>query len=182
MGLTKHDIRSKIISKLKIHKEEDRKRKSRVIRNKLFRTPIFKKAKVVMFYISFGGEVETEEMIIGAKRLGKKVAVPVCVHNRVILKPCLLAHKAKLEKGPYGICVPTVKNYICIKDIDLVVVPGVAFDKEGRRLGRGKGCYDRFLENLPHNKTSIGLAFDFQILPSVPTTKSDMRVHKVIFA
>lgn len=180
--MTKHDIRSKILEKLKTHKEEYRKRKSKIIRNKLFRTSIFKKAKVVMFYISFGGEVETEDMIVKAKKLGKTVAVPVCEHNRIIIRPCLFHHKTKLEKGPYGICVPAVKKFVDVKDIDLVIVPGVAFDVYGNRLGRGRGCYDHFLGTLPRKKISIGLAYDFQILPSVPSTKRDMRVNKVIFA
>ncbi len=180
--LTKQKIRSKMLYQLKKHKEEDRKRKSRIIGKKLFRTLIFEKAKIVMFYLSFDGEVETEEMIIAAKKLGKIVAVPVCVHNRIIIRACLLEHKAKLEKGPYGICVPAVKNFINQQDLDLIIVPGLAFDKEGHRLGRGRGCYDRFLATLTGNKNSIGLAFDFQILPSVPVTKTDIQVSQVIFA
>lgn len=180
--LTKQKIRSKILLKLKIHKEEDRKRKSQIIKDKLFRTLIFKKAKVVMFFLCFGGEVDTENMIIGAKKLGKIVTVPVCEHNRIIISPCLLRHKVKFEKGPCGISMPAVKSFINVEDLDLVVIPGVAFDKKGNRLGRGRGCYDRFLTHLPKEVASIGLAFDFQILPSVPSTESDMRVDKVIFA
>ena len=69
-----------------------------------------------------------------------------------------------------------------LKDIDLVVVPGVAFDKKGNRLGRGKGCYDYFLKSLSPQTTTIGLAFDFQILPNIPITPQDTRVNKVLFA
>lgn len=195
--LTKKQIRSKILARLKTQKEEDRNRKSKFIKDKLFRAPVFKKAKTVMFYISFDGEVNTGEMIKEAHRLGKIVAVPVCKGNRITIRPflnrfrkaypcgirpCLLRNKAKVTKGPYGICEPAVKKYIKLEDLDLVIVPGIAFDKEGNRLGRGKGCYDYFLKRVAGDTASIGLAFDFQILPSLPATTTDVKIGKVIFA
>ena len=179
--LTKEIIRSKILLKLKTHKEEDRERKSRIIKNKLLKSSVFKKAKVIMFYLSFGGEVNTQEMIKAAKKLGKIVSVPICENNR-ITKPCILTHRAALKKGPYGVCEPAAKQLISIKDLDLVIVPGLAFDKKGRRLGRGKGCYDYFLKKIPKKVSTIGLAYDFQILPVIPATKTDISVNRVIFA
>jgi 5-formyltetrahydrofolate cyclo-ligase len=178
--LTKQQIRSKILLRLKIQKEADRDRKSKIIKNKLFRTLVFRKAKRVMFYISFDGEVKTKEMIKEARKLGKIVAVPLC-KNRV-MRPCMLGENPKLKKGPYGVCEPAVKRCINLRDIDLVIVPGLAFDRRGLRLGRGKGCYDRFLKKISKKTTSIGLAFDFQVLPSIPATKTDVNVDRVIFA
>jgi 5-formyltetrahydrofolate cyclo-ligase len=93
-----------------------------------------------------------------------------------------LQDKARLKKGPYGICEPVVQRFVKREDLDLVIVPGVAFDRRGNRLGRGKGYYDRFLKKLPNEAISFGLAFDFQILPSLPATKTDVSVNKVIFA
>lgn len=177
--LTKAQIRSKILLRLKTQKEEDRDKKSKLIKQKLFSAPVFKRAKSVMFYISFGGEVNTEDMIKEAKRLGKTVAVPTCRRNRII-KPCVLQGAARLKKGPYGIYEPAVKTPCNLEGLDLVVVPGVAFDKQGRRLGRGKGYYDSFLKKLPEKTVSIGLAFDFQILPCIPATPTDVRVNRVI--
>ena len=72
-GLTKAQIRSKILLKLKTQKEEDRSRKSKLIGSKLLRNKVFRKAKIVMFYIAFGGEVNTEEMIREAKKIGKLI-------------------------------------------------------------------------------------------------------------
>jgi 5-formyltetrahydrofolate cyclo-ligase len=63
-----------------------------------------------------------------------------------------------------------------------VIVPGVAFEKSGNRLGRGKGCYDYFLRKLPKRIPSIGLAFAFQILPSLPATSEDVSVKKILFS
>jgi len=180
--LTKKQMRSKILLRLKTQKEEDRNRKSKFIKDKLFRASVFKKAKIVMFYISFDGEVNTQGMIKEAHRLGKIVAVPVCKGNRITIRPCLLRNKAKVKKGPYGICEPAVKKYIKLEDLDLVIVPGIAFDKKGNRLGRGKGCYDYFLKRVTGDTASIGLAFDFQILPSLPATTQDVSVNKIIYA
>jgi len=180
--LTKKQIRSKILLRLKIQKEADRDRKSRVIKEKLLRTQVFQKAKTVMFYIAFGGEVNTEEMIEEAKKTGKRVAVPVCKKNRLTLRPCVLDENAELKKGPYGIWEPALKSFIQLRDLDLVIVPGVAFDKKGNRLGRGKGYYDHLLKRLSKKTASIGLAFGFQILPSIPTTTHDVSVNRVIFA
>jgi 5-formyltetrahydrofolate cyclo-ligase len=179
--LTKRQIRNKILLRLKTQKEEDRKRKSKIIKEKLFRTSVFKKAKIVMFYISFGGEVQTKDMIKEAQDLGKIVVVPVCKKNRII-KPCVWDAGANLEKGPYEVYEPARKRFINLYDLDLVATPGVAFDKKGNRLGRGKGYYDCFLKKLSSTTASIGLAFDFQILPHLPTTKQDIRVDRVIFA
>ena len=109
--MTKKQIRSKILLRLKTQKEEDRDRKSKIIKEKLFRTLVFKKAKMVMFYISFGGEVNTKEMIKEARRLGKIVAVPVCRKKRII-RPCIFPEKAKLETGLYGIYEPAIKNLL----------------------------------------------------------------------
>jgi len=181
LRLTKARIRNKILDRLKIQKEEDRNKKSQTIKKALFRTSVFKKAKIVMFYMSFGGEVYTSDMIKKAKKLGKTVVVPVCGKNRII-RPCILKDKGKLLRGPYGILEPAVKKAISLGTLNLVIVPGLAFDKKGNRLGRGKGYYDRFLARLPRNVMSIGLAFHFQILPFIPTTSTDIAVKKVIFA
>lgn len=180
--MTKEQIRSKILDKLKTQKEDTRDRKSRLIKEKLLRTKVFKKAKIIMFYIAFRGEVDTQEMIKAAQKLGKIVTVPVCEEDRITLRPCILDSHAKLRKGPYGVWEPAERKCARLNNLDLVIVPGVAFDKKGGRLGRGKGFYDRFLETLPTHTVSIGLAFHFQILPKVPAHKHDVNVKKVLFA
>lgn len=147
----------------------------------LFRTKEFIKAKTVMFYIAFGGEVDTRGMIKEAQKLGKKVVVPICKKNRII-KPCLFRESDRLIRGPYGILEPVLERRVSLRDLDLVIVPGVAFSREGYRLGRGKGYYDRFLRKISDKTTSIGLSFDFQILPFIPATTHDVNVKKVIFA
>ncbi len=179
--LTKAQLRNRILLRLKTQKEEQRKQKTSIIKRRLLRSAEFIKAKTVMFYIAFDGEVNTDEMIREAQRLGKQVAVPVCKKNRQI-NPCRLDPATRLMRGLYCIREPRPRKPIKLKKIELVIVPGVAFDKKGNRLGRGKGYYDRFLGQLPRDTATIGLAFDFQILPSVPATGKDIRVNRVIFA
>ena len=180
--LTKAQIRSKILLRLKTQQEEDRNRKSKFIKNKLLRNKVFRKAKIVMFYIAFGGEVNTEDMIREAQKIGKVICVPMCKKDKEIMQPAILENHAKLKLGPYGVCEPATEKLVKPEHLDLVIVPGLAFDKLGNRLGRGKGYYDRFLGSLSDKTHSIGLAFDFQILPLVPTTKHDVSIKQLIFS
>ncbi|MDD5119777.1 MAG: 5-formyltetrahydrofolate cyclo-ligase [Candidatus Omnitrophica bacterium] len=180
--LTKDQIRSKILIRLKTQKEEDRSRKSTLIKDELLRNKVFRKAKIVMFYVAFGGEVNTKAMIREAQEAGKLICVPVYRKDKETMQPAIFEDHAKLKKGPYGVLEPVTEFFIKPDDLDLIIVPGLAFDREGRRLGRGKGCYDRFLNTLSENTSSIGLAFDFQVLPLVPTAKHDVSVNHVIFS
>jgi 5-formyltetrahydrofolate cyclo-ligase len=181
-GLTKQQIRSKILLKLNSQKEEDREQKTKIIKEKLFKLRDFNEAKVVMFYIAFGGEVETKEMIKEARRLGKIIAVPICKKDRISIRPCILDENARLKRGIYAVFQPMIEKTLHLEDLDLVIVPGIAFDKKGNRLGRGKGCYDNFLKKIPKDTPTIGLAFDFQILPNLPTQTQDVSVKKILFA
>ena len=181
-ALTKQQIRSKILFRLKTQKEEDRNKKSNAIARKLFGLKLFKKAKVVMFYVSFDGEVNTEDMIEKARKLGKIIALPACNARKCMIAPCAYGHSMPLRRGLYGILEPQVKKPMPVEQVDLLIVPGVAFDKKGNRLGRGKGYYDRFLNTLNPDTPRIGLAFDFQILPSLPITSADVPVNRVLFA
>jgi 5-formyltetrahydrofolate cyclo-ligase len=181
IALTKGIIRNRIILRLKTQKEGQSTRKGACIANKLFRTRVFKRAKIVMFYKAFKGEVDTDIMIKAAQKLGKIVVVPVCGKNRELV-PCILKDGVRLLRGPYGIREPAVKRSVALNSIDLVIVPGLAFTKNGKRLGRGKGYYDRFLYRLSSHAATVGLAFDFQVLADLPTNAMDVNVQKVIAA
>jgi 5-formyltetrahydrofolate cyclo-ligase len=179
--LTKIELRNRILERLRTQKEENRSKKSQLIWDKLLRTKAFKQAKGVLFYVAFDGEVDTREMIEQARRLGKIIAAPVC-RKDATMQPCLLGDRAKMVKGLYGVLEPAIKRFVSLEDLDLVIVPGVAFDKQGNRLGRGKGYYDRFLSKISDTTSSIGLAFDFQVLPDIPLVSTDEAVDSVIYA
>ena len=175
-------LRSKIKNRLRKQKEEERQKKSIIIKRKLFRLAEFKNAKRIMFYMAQPREVDTQRMIVETMKKGKIVTVPVCDKNRKRMVPCKLGINERFKDGPYGIKEPCIKRALAVKDLDLVIVPGIAFDVSGNRLGRGKGYYDSFLRRLNHHAFSLGLAFKFQILPSIPTTSRDIAVDKVLFA
>lgn len=179
----KQDIRERILTLLRNHNEEERKVKSLAISEKLFRLDEFQRAETVLFYASFDGEVNTFEMIQKAHKIGKKIALPTIIQEKKHLIPTVINDvEDDLEEGPFGIlqCKSDKGTQIPLEELDLVVVPGVAFDQSNNRLGRGGGYYDRFLEKLPQKTPSVGLAFDFQIVETLHCDKYDLPVSCVI--
>ncbi len=162
----------------------ERQFKSGQIADKLYRLPAYVNAKTVLFYASVQGEVETFAMIQEAMRSTKKVALPSVQRNQKTMVPILTDSLANLKKGPYGILEPNINgdNVLDLSAIDAVIVPGLAFDANNHRLGRGAGYYDRFLPTLSERTTTIGLAFDFQIVDRLPTEPHDMALSCVISA
>lgn len=181
----KEAIRKEVLAKQAGLSKAERKRKSSRISAKLFSSPEFKRANVIMFYVSKEGEVDTSEMIKAALKSGKEVLVPVTLRKKRKLIPSrLIDYDKELGPGPYGIPQPKAEYIRPVEPerIDMVIVPGVAFDKSGNRLGRGAGYYDRFLARVPKEVPKIGLAFDFQVFPSLPKSYHDLPVDKVFSA
>ncbi len=183
---TKSYIRAQVLNRLRKQKEVERLKKSFQIQKKLFSLSEFVKAKIVLFYLSFDGEVETFRMVDKAISLGKKVAVPVINSRDKKLTLSLIVDCGyDLEVGPYGTYQPKHNHIrkIPLNRIDLIIVPALAFDLKGNRIGRGLGYYDRFLHALPKRIPSVGLAFDFQVLGKIPFVESyDFPVDRVLYA
>ena len=137
-----------------------------------------------MFYASHDGEVETFEMMRLAKKLGKKIILPKINILRKKIIPAMVNFLNKdLTKGVYGIKEPRAssKTIVPLGQIDLVLVPALAFDRKNHRLGRGGGYYDRFLSKISGSTRIFGLAFKFQIVPSIPHLKAhDICMHRVV--
>ena len=181
----KHKIRQHIKKLMENYSDLEKSEKSDIIKHKLFDEEMFKKAKVVMFYVSLKDEVDTLPMIDEALKMGKRVCVPVILKEDMrLIAGEIKDRKQDLEKQHFGIYQPKedrVKE-IPLKNIDLVVVPGIAFDKNNVRLGRGHGYYDRFLSGLPESTNTIGLAYQFQVLEDLPKQSHDIPVSKTIAA
>jgi len=176
-------MRNDILNRLRSQKEEQRLKKSKIICDKLFKIPEFKRAVTVLFYSSFDGEVDTHEMIKETIKFGKKIGLPKIIKKEKKIVPRLVEYFEKdIELGPYGIKQPkdSVTEVLDLENIDMVIVPGVAFDKANNRLGRGGGYYDRFLKKLPSNIPTCGLAFDFQIVDHLPTSKAAFSPSSLI--
>ncbi len=146
---------------------------SKVVQEFVLNSKEFKWASVVGAYHAFGSEVKTDLIIEQARAFGKKIALPSVEGDNLTFyelssgKYLVRARFGAMEPLPYG----------PVNDIDLLVVPGIAFDKKGYRLGYGKGYYDRFLAKK--KVTSIGLGYSFQLLESLPKGKYDKRLDAV---
>ncbi|RKY37278.1 MAG: 5-formyltetrahydrofolate cyclo-ligase [Candidatus Omnitrophota bacterium] len=185
--MDKQQIRKQILRKLKGQSRQQRIEKSLQIKKQLFSAPEFLYAHTVMCYISTAGEVETMGIIDDMLQIGKRVVAPMVLVESKNIKLLELKedYKNELVKGAYGIFQPKedFTREVSAQDIDLAVVPGVAFDSSGNRLGRGGGYFDRFLLSLKKRTIPIlGLLFDFQLINHVPVLSHDIAVNKLISA
>ena len=135
----KQELRKLMATKLKNQKEESVRRSSLKIKEKLFKLKVFKQAKTIMFYCALSSEVQTRLMMEEAFTLGKKIAVPIADIKAKKITPCLVTGAAtnNFRKGAYSIDEPCCKKPVGPEAIDLCIVPGLAFDIKGNRLGRG---------------------------------------------
>ncbi|MCK4326794.1 5-formyltetrahydrofolate cyclo-ligase [bacterium] len=157
--------------------------KSNLIRKNLFALPQFGVAKVVMFYVAKDNEVRTGEMIKESLRMGKTVAVPITrVKERNLVPSLLTDYDLELAPGTYQILEPKEEYIrpILPQEIDLVIVPAVAFDHRGSRLGFGGGFYDNFLRQVPPKTIRIGLAFQLQMVEGLPSQEKDEGVNIIV--
>lgn len=143
---------------------------------------LFKQAKTIMIYLPIKNEVQTEAIIETAWQLGKKVCIPVCQPNFKEIIPSMLIEWKDVTKGTFGILEPTAENIRSIpkEEIDIIFVPGVVFDRAGNRVGFGAGYYDKFLPKLRKEAAIIALAYDFQIVDSIPAEEHDVAMDYII--
>lgn len=157
-------------------------KKSSLIKEILFSSSEFKNAKNILFFMSLEKEVQTWDMICQSFHIGKKVHLPIMVKNSPDLKIARL-HDTNIDfvSGAYGIKEPGEGTYDFVGpyEIDLIVVPGLAFDTQGGRLGYGKGYYDRLFANGNPKTLRFGVALDFQVVASLPQTEDDLPVHLI---
>jgi len=176
-------IRQIVLDRLKNQPFLERRRKSDLILSQLSRFIKFKKNRVVMFYVSMLEEVDTLPLLKTALQEGCTVTIPfVDQANKSLLSVRIENPETDLVRGSYGILEPKkhLVNHFDVNQLEAVLVPGIAFDRKGHRLGRGKGYYDRFLKSLPKNIKTIGLAYDFQLMDLIPVNDLDIAVQQVI--
>ena len=172
----KDEVKKKMLEKRKYLPKEEIIEKSRKIEANLFNLEQYKKSKTIMFFVSFNSEAYTHDMIRKSLK-DKTVVVPKVVHHEI--EPSVIIDFDNLISGKFGILEPIDVIKIAYKNIDLVLVPGIAFDKEGHRIGYGFGYYDRFLRKVP-KALKIGLAFDFQVADKIPREAHDASVDLIV--
>lgn len=196
-AVEKASLRAQVLASRNAMGEAGRLAASRNIVELLTAQPAFQQARGVHCFVSLPGEVETEDVFAACWEAGKKAYIPYQIRAEGRLGWSRREPEDRLVKGPFGVPEPAPDNMrpAKLEEIDLVLVPGVAFDRQGNRLGYGKGFYDRFLtqftqENVQLNMISatagsgnasmIGLAFAVQIVPSVPRESWDVVIEEII--
>jgi 5-formyltetrahydrofolate cyclo-ligase len=176
----KNVIRRDMITRRTTQKGDVKAPKDSAIKKKLMGLPEFKKSEIILFYVSIRGEVKTESLISEALEQGKRVLVPFVDLGKDEMMISEIRDLDELEPGAFGIPEPKHPKEFPLKKIDLVVTPGIAFDRNGNRVGFGTGFYDKFLVKLRDNVPFIALAYDFQILKEIPAGKRDIKIHKIV--
>lgn len=180
----KQALRRRILERLRRQPEPQRATKSRAIARRLLRLQSYRRAKAVLCYVSIRGEVDTRPLLRKIISDGKRCAVPAALrgHSRLVAAEIEDPKRDLSERNRFGVPQPRhlPRRRLRPGEIDLAVVPGVAFDRRGRRLGRGGGHFDRFLEKLPAEIPRIGLAFRFQVVEEIPWEVHDQPVNRVI--
>ena len=142
--------------------------------SKLENHPAFRQAHTILLYYSLPDEVQTHEFVERWSR-EKQIILPVVKGDELELRQ--YTGPQDLQKGSFGIEEPTGELYDTPEQIELTIVPGVSFDRNGNRLGRGKGYYDRALARLQSYR--IGVCFQFQLLPHNPVEATDLPMDEV---
>ncbi len=175
----KSRIRGEMSRKRNAMTDVEAESKSAAIMKNLVKLAEYKKAKAVMFYAVKGNEVKTRELIEAALKEGKIVLLPITnIEKKEIEAAVIEDYDRDLKKGTFGIMEPRQKKS-CAAKIDVVIVPGVAFDIDGHRLGYGHGFYDKLLHRLDRT-VKIGLAYDFQIINKLPKESHDHPLDIIV--
>lgn len=174
--MDKKELRKQIRELKKQYSLDMRKEKSLTVCKQIEEREVFQKARIVLAYWSMPDEVFTHDFI--CKWSDEKIFLLPCVRGSELDIRCFSGVE-NLEPGEgFAIPEPVGELFTDWNRIDLILVPGMAFDKQGNRLGRGKGYYDKILKHIPAYK--IGLCFDFQEVPNVPMEEFDVRMDQVI--
>jgi 5-formyltetrahydrofolate cyclo-ligase len=149
--------------------------------NSLIKSEWYKKANTIFAFVSFKSETDTHKIIKYAIHDGKTICVPRIKSKQKGIEIFKIDNFDQLEKGYFGILEP-IESCLAVesKDIDLILMPGVAFDRQGGRLGYGAGFYDRFLSKINRSVDKIAVAYHFQVLDNIPMDEHDVRIDGIV--
>lgn len=164
--------------------QPDKDEVSREVMSRFMTLPEYQAAGCVMFYVDVRAEVRTRHDLPNALASGKKIVVPYCVDG--LLQLFHLESMDELEIGMYRILEPradlrdVAAKRVEVEELDLILVPGVAFDRHGGRTGHGKGYYDKLLEHARPDTPLVAAAFECQLFDEIPTDSHDIFMDKVV--
>ena len=177
--MDKTELRRQIRQQKRAMTEEQILRKSQILCRKFLESQAYQNAKSIYGYLPYNQEVRTVPLLEQAQRDGKRVAVPKCYGSE--MRFLWLDDLSQVEKGYCNIPEPIADGPIADDPTALVLMPGLAFDPQGHRIGYGGGFYDKFLADEP-NHPKIALCYDFQMVPHLETEEFDIPVDAVIWA
>ena len=177
--MDKKELRSRIRAQKRAMSEAEIAQKSERLGQLFAASSLYRQAKTIYGYLPYNQEVRTVPMLERALRDGKRVAVPKVVGEEMIF--IYLDDLNAVEKGYAGIPEPIANGPVADDPHALVLMPGLAFDPQGHRIGYGGGFYDRFLGAQPEHPT-LALCYDFQLLPHLETDSFDIPVDCVLWA
>lgn len=178
MPETKQQLRSLIAAKRKALDGQWQEAASRQLIDRFQRLEVFQTSETIALYKDIGGEVKLDPLFSNCWKLGKRTYIPVFNEKMRVYEMTEVSESTQFRTGHYGIREPLELNLLKLSAIDLIAVPGVGFDSQGNRLGRGGGYYDRMLKGF--TGTSVGISFDFQVFSEIPAENHDQRVQAIV--
>lgn len=177
--IQKKELRKKIRARKRDIPVDELREMSRLLCKRLLANERLGNASTVMMYYPLGDEVDVTSVIEQLAESGKTVVLPQVTGEAEMV---LRRYKGEddLREGAFGIMEPCGELFTDYEAIDVAIIPGMAFDRHGNRLGRGKGYYDRFLPLLPTRVYKIGVCFPFQLLDLIPMEEHDISMDTVI--
>ncbi len=179
----KSEIRRSTVARRDALSKKQRAEKSAAIMSRLFEFANFLESKIVLFYLSHKSEVDTEPMIHKALALQKIIALPLIDGEKREIIPLKIDNLDRdTQPGYRGIREPISQRckQIPVQQVNLAIIPGIAFDERGGRIGYGTGFYDRFIPNLDITTRKVALAFECQIVPQIPMEPHDRYTDIII--
>ena len=179
----KHEIRTEITNLLTDMSDDVRNEKTQAIEDRLFEFANFLESNIILLYMNTENEVATRNIIKRAIEYNKIVVLPVFdmeKHRMGLMKVENL--ETQLKQGPRGVHEPDAakSKKVPIDCIDIAIVPGIAFDEKGARIGTGMGFYDRLIPNMPITTRKVALSFEDQLIQQVPMEHHDKHIDIII--
>lgn len=177
----KKELRQQLRATLEALEPRQRQQLSTAACDRLLSIPEYENARAILLFLSMQTEVDTSPIALRAWTERRRVLAPKVSWEQKRMQPVEISSlTSDVTLDVMGIREPLEGPPVPISDIDLVIVPGLAFDADGNRLGRGRGFYDRFLSNPEFRGVACGLAFEMQVVPAVPFDDNDRRVDLLV--
>lgn len=177
----KWQLREQMLAQRKLLSDEQKRLWDQQIVGALLEHPWYQNALMIMVYLAMPSEIDLGAFIDSASAKGRQVCVPRVNRQTKMMDACGLTAESELVPGVFGILEPAKEAPIVpLSEIDLIVMPGLAFTPAGDRIGYGGGYYDRFLVGRKDHTRLLGVAYDFQVVPEFPVFDYDQKIHGLV--